>query len=202
MRRTIDLSQLMNQDYLYDRPVRRTAQKPKRVPVRKDSAFQDENVRELESRQDESKMIKNNAPADDWQEKYTRLYAELENRKKRQDRLFTSRARQEKEAFLLDMLPLADNLERILDHSGKGDDEDQILNGVKMTLKAFLDALNKHNVRAIDALGQPFDPNLHDAVGIVPNPALPPGTVAHVEQKGYTLDGNVLRPARVLVTPD
>ncbi|MBN1316857.1 MAG: nucleotide exchange factor GrpE [Anaerolineales bacterium] len=202
MRRTIDLSQLINDEYFRDRTVSAPGQVPARVPVHTASKLPDASMPEKESRPVEFMADANRAPEDDWQEKYTRLYAELENRKKRQDRLYASRARQEKEAFLKDMLPVADNLERILGHSDNSIDEHQLLYGLKMTLKAFLDALNKHNVREINALGQPFDPNLHEAAGIAPNQALPPGTVAYVEQKGYTLDGNVLRPARVLVTPE
>ena len=58
-----------------------------------------------------------------------------------------------------------------------------------------------HDVRPIDPVGEEFDPELHEAVGTLPNPQLPPGTVVNVEQKGYLVGDELLRPARVLVTP-
>jgi molecular chaperone GrpE len=61
--------------------------------------------------------------------------------------------------------------------------------------------LTKYGVSVIDAWGQPFDPAIHEAVGVVPDPSVAPGTVFRVEQKGYRLNEKLLRPARVLVTP-
>ena len=58
-----------------------------------------------------------------------------------------------------------------------------------------------HDVRPVDPLGEEFNPEIHEAVGTIANPALPPGTVVDVEQKGYMVGDELLRPARVLVTP-
>jgi len=139
------------------------------------------------------------AEAAECQEKYSRLYAELENSKKRMARLYANQAEQEKEHLLRDMLPLADNLERALTNASGDKAEAGLRQGVALTLKAFVDALAKHGVRPIQAQGQPFDPELHEAAGAVRHPALPPGTVVRVEQKGYTVGDKLLRPARVLV---
>jgi molecular chaperone GrpE len=139
------------------------------------------------------------AEAAEWQDKYTRLYAELENSKRRLARLYANQAEQDKEHLLRDMLPLADNLERALANASGVEAAGELRQGVALTLKAFVDALAKHGVRPIQAQGQPFDPELHEAAGAVLRPALPPGTVIRVEQEGYTVGDKLLRPARVLV---
>jgi molecular chaperone GrpE len=135
--------------------------------------------------------------AAEWKEKYLRLAAEQENHRQRLERNYASQAQQEKEQVLRDMLPLADNLERTLAHAaGEGA---ALQEGVALTLKAFANALARHRVKRIDALGQPFDPNLHEAVGHSSESNQAPGTVTAVEETGYTHDGKLLRPARVWV---
>ena len=75
-----------------------------------------------------------------------------------------------------------------------------IAEGVELTHKSLLDALSKHNVEAVDPTGEPFDPNLHQAMTMVPNPDMEPNTVMDVMQKGYTLSGRLIRPAMVVVS--
>ena len=133
--------------------------------------------------------------------KYARLYADLDNTKKRLQRHYAYQAEQEKVQLLRDLLPVKDNLERALRHAPGGAAEQSLRLGVELTLKLFDDTLAQYGVTPIEAWDHPFDPDLHEAVGLVEQPNLPPGTVAHVEQMGYTIDGSVLRPAKVLVTP-
>ena len=136
-----------------------------------------------------------------WKDKYARLYADLDNTKKRLQRQYAFQAEQKNVQILRDFLPVIDNLERALRHT-PGDLAEQSLRlGVEMTLKLFIDTLARYGVTANKAWDQPFDPDLHEAVGFMDQPNLPPGTVAHVEQTGYMIDGSLLRPARVLVTP-
>ena len=97
---------------------------------------------------------------------------------------------------------LADHLELALQHGADltGDKVQDYVGNIAVTHQAFLATLRRYGVTPMDALGRPFDPNLHEAVGQMPDTALPPGTVAHVVQTGY-LDGEkLLRPARVLVS--
>jgi hypothetical protein len=89
----------------------------------------------------------------------------------------------------------------VVRHAPGGAAEQSLRLGVELTLKLFDDTLAQYGVTPIEAWDHPFDPDLHEAVGLVEQPNLPPGTVAHVEQMGYTIDGSVLRPAKVLVTP-
>lgn len=136
------------------------------------------------------------AEENDWKEQYIRLAADFENTKKRLEQRYANASRQEKEKILRDMLPLADNLERVLQHTQNEQDKE----GIELTLKAFRDVLNRYGVQPIQAEGQPFDPEYHEAIGTLPNADVPEDTVTAVEQTGYTLDGKLLRPSRVLVS--
>ena len=135
----------------------------------------------------------------DWQEQYARLQADLENTKKRLEKRYAQRHEDLRSRMILDLLPLADHLEAALSHSGEGQDLEALRQGVELTLKSFLDTLSKYGVQVIDPKGEEFNPELHEAVGVIDDPDTPSGHVAKVLQRGYTLDGRVIRPARVLV---
>lgn len=136
----------------------------------------------------------------DWEDRYLRLAAELENRKKAFERAYARRTEQERERLIRDILPLADNLERALQHVSAMEKQTGLYSGVELTLRNLLNALARHGVQRIEALGEPFDPEVHEAVATLPHPSLAPGTVMRVEQPGYLLEGRLLRPAQVLVT--
>ena len=137
--------------------------------------------------------------ADVWRDKYLRLAADLENTKRRLERQYQHRAQQSQERLVKDLLPLADNLERALAHATPAATQTGLYSGVELTLRDFLAALARHGVERIEALGEPFDPDLHEAIGAAPHPTLSPGTVMHVELPGYTYQDRLLRPARVMV---
>ena len=105
------------------------------------------------------------------------------------------------ERFCSELLPVVDNLERALEAT-VGDDEivKPIAEGVELTLKSFQDALKKFNIEALDPQGEPFDPQLHQAMSMVENGEVEPNTVIAVMQKGYTLNGRLVRPAMVMVS--
>ena len=134
-----------------------------------------------------------------WRDRYLRMAADLENTKKRLERIHADRALTAQERLLRDLLPLADNLERALAHASPTEQRSSLYSGIELTLKEFLVTLEKHGVTRIEALGEPFDPELHEAIGSASHPSLPPDTVMHVELPGYTFNGRLLRPARVLV---
>lgn len=136
----------------------------------------------------------------DWEDRYLRLAADVENRKKAAERAYAHRAQQSWERLLRDLLPLADNLERALQNVPPAERDTGLYSGVELTLRDLNKMLRQHGVERIDALGEPFDPEFHDAVAVVPHPSLPPGSVMRVDLPGYLLDGKLLRPARVLVT--
>ena len=109
------------------------------------------------------------------------------------------------ERFCNELLPVVDNLERALEATvGDTVDDNEIVKpiaeGVELTLKSFLDALKKFNIEPVEPEGEPFDPQLHQAMSLVENPDVEPNTVIAVMQKGYTLNGRLVRPAMVMVS--
>lgn len=135
------------------------------------------------------------------QEQVLRASAELQNIRRRAEQDIEKAHKFALEKFVGDMLPVADNLERSIE-AAKGDtvNFETVLEGVELTLKALLDGLKRHKVEAIDPHGEPFDPQLHQAMSMVPDPNVEPNTVINVFQRGYTLNGRLVRPAMVVVS--
>lgn len=105
------------------------------------------------------------------------------------------------ERFVNELLPVVDNLERALEAAaGGGETVQPIAEGVELTLKSLIDVMGKFNVVVVDPQGEPFDPNLHQAMSMVENPEVEPNTVIAVMQKGYTLNERLVRPAMVMVS--
>jgi molecular chaperone GrpE len=136
--------------------------------------------------------------AAEWKDKYLRLFADLENTKKRLSKRFDVDLEEAVRSILLDLLPVADDLERIILYARKIEDR-ELERGLRITLKSFLRAMGKHGVYPLKAKGEPFDHALHDAIGAMPIRHQEPGTVLRVEQTGYLMDGKVLRPAKVII---
>jgi molecular chaperone GrpE len=105
------------------------------------------------------------------------------------------------ERFCGELLPVVDNLERALEAApAENEVVKPIAEGVQLTLKSFLDALRKFNIEVVDPMGEPFDPQRHQAMTMVENGNVEPNTVIAVMQKGYTLNGRLVRPAMVMVS--
>ena len=96
------------------------------------------------------------------------------------------------------ILPVVDSLEKALEAKTKQDDP--VIEGVELTFKLLQDLMSKESIQVIDPLGEPFDPNLHEAMSIVENRELESNSVFAVVQKGYTLNERLVRPAMVMVT--
>jgi molecular chaperone GrpE len=130
-----------------------------------------------------------------------RAQADAQNVKRRAEQDVEKARKFALERFAGELLPVVDNLERALE-STAGDDEAlrPIAEGVELTLKSFMDVLGKNNVEVVDPQGEPFDPNLHQAMSMVENNEVEPNTVVAVMQKGYTLNGRLVRPAMVMVS--
>lgn len=135
------------------------------------------------------------------QEQALRSAAELQNVRRRAQQDVEKAHKFGVEKFANDMLPVADNLERSIDAaSAEGAELSAVIEGVELTLKALADALVRHNVEVLDPEGEPFNPEFHQAMSMVPNPDVEPNTVLTVFQKGYTLNGRLVRPAMVVVS--
>jgi molecular chaperone GrpE len=130
-----------------------------------------------------------------------RIQAEMQNVRRRVERDIENAHKYALDKFSADLLPVVDNLERALSAISV-DDESQkaVAEGIELTLKSFVDVLSRFKIEPVDPAGQPFDANLHQAVSMVPNPDLEPNTVMDVFQKGYTLNGRLIRPAMVVVS--
>jgi molecular chaperone GrpE len=129
-----------------------------------------------------------------------RTRAEFENYQKRASRDAAQEKRYAHGGLAYDLLPVVDNFERALAVAKQTGDEGPLAQGVSMVLHQLLDLLRRHGVTPIDAAGQPFDPNQHQAVMQRPTAEQPPGTVLEVLEKGFKIHDRVLRPARVMVS--
>jgi molecular chaperone GrpE len=132
-------------------------------------------------------------------DRFLRQVAELDNVKKRSAREREEISRFANETLIKDLLPVVDNLERALAHASGGGNGKPLLEGVEMVLKGLLDALAKHGVTQISALGQPFDPAKHEAMAQVDSETHEPNSVVEELHKGYILHDRLLRPALVSV---
>jgi len=126
--------------------------------------------------------------------------ADFENYQKRSQRDLATERRYAQEPLARDLLPALDNLDRALDAAAKAGDQAALAKGVEMVRSQLLDALRRHGVTRIEAQGQPFDPNKHEAVMQQPGADVPPQTVLQVLEQGYMIHERVLRPARVIVS--
>ena len=131
-----------------------------------------------------------------------RVQAEMQNVRRRAEQDVEKAHKYGQEKFSIELLAVVDNLERSLEVASNNEDETvkAIYEGVNLTLKSFLDCFTKFNIEAVDPLGEPFDPQLHQAMSIQENAECELNTVIAVMQKGYTLHGRVIRPAMVMVS--
>jgi molecular chaperone GrpE len=134
---------------------------------------------------------------DNW-DRYLRTAADLENLRKRQRREIDEAKLESKGRVLKEMLPVVDNLERAIEHATAQAGTNPIVEGVQLVLRQFLTAFERLEVTPIEAAGQPFDPNLHEAISQQESDAAP-GTVVQVLQRGYKSGDRLLRPALVVV---
>ncbi len=136
------------------------------------------------------------------QDDVLRVQAEMQNLRRRAEQDVEKAHKYGQERFATELLSVIDNLEHALEAATGSDDEriKAIYDGVDLTLKSFTACFKKFQIEAIDPLGEPFNPQLHQAISMQENPEVEPNTVTGVLQKGYTLNGRVMRPAMVLVS--
>jgi len=132
-------------------------------------------------------------------DRFLRQVAELENFKKRTARERDDAIRFANESLIKDLLPIVDNLERAVAHASGGGNGKPIVEGVELVLKGLLDAMAKHGVTQISAVGQLFDPSKHEAMAQVESDSHEPNFVVDELHKGYMLRDRLLRPALVSV---
>lgn len=139
-------------------------------------------------------------------DKMLRTLAEMENLRKRTSREVADARTYGITGFARDVLEIADNLQRALDavpaeaKAAADPGLKALMEGVELTERSLLNALERHGVKRLDPSGGKFDPNFHQAMYEVPDPSVPAGTVVEVVQAGYTIGDRVLRPALVAVS--
>lgn len=126
-----------------------------------------------------------------------RLAADFQNFRKRTAREMDEARRYGSEKVLLGLLPVLDNLERAVSHSGE--DDSPIAEGVRMVAKQFVDVLGTFGVTGFESVGEPFDPERHEAMGQMVSEDFPPGAIVEQMLKGYFMHDRLLRPAQVIV---
>jgi len=135
-------------------------------------------------------------------DRFLRVAAELDNFRKRKEREIGDLRKYANQTLLKELLAVVDNLERALAASRETSEPEGLRDGVEMTLKELLKIFEKFGVQPIEALQQPFDPNLHEAVMQESSDAVPANTVVKELQKGYLLRDRLLRPSMVVVSKE
>ncbi len=140
------------------------------------------------------------AERDDLRERLLRSQAELENFRKRSQKELEQERQYRSLPVVRDVLPGLDNLQRALQVAKTSKDVDQLLQGVQMVATQLQEALTRHAVVVIEAVGKPFDPNFHEAIQQAPSKDHPPMTVLHEVERGYQMYDRVVRPTKVIVS--
>ncbi len=135
--------------------------------------------------------------SENW-ERYVRAAAEVENVRKRATRDVENAHKFALERFSKELLAVRDTLEMGLEASDKAS-VDSLLEGSNATLKLLSTTMQRFGIEVVDPEGEPFDPEYHDAISVQPSADVEPGSVLTVVQKGYSLNGRLLRPAMVIV---
>tara|TARA_R110000868_G_scaffold8205_7_gene42773 strand:- start:89835 stop:90377 length:543 start_codon:yes stop_codon:yes gene_type:complete len=136
--------------------------------------------------------------AEHW-DRLLRLQADMDNIKRRSERDVANAHKFAVEKFVKDLLPVMDSLEMAM-KAETTEDSKALVEGIELTHKMFLDNLAKHKVKQLDPEGEPFDPDLHEAISMQDNKEVDSNTVLVVMQKGYTLNDRLVRPALVVVS--
>ncbi|MEN8128816.1 MAG: nucleotide exchange factor GrpE [Pseudomonadota bacterium] len=152
----------------------------------------------IEELQQELEEAQSKAEAN-W-EKLLRVQAELENQRKRSQRELENAHKYAIERFVTELLPVKDSLELGIGHTPDQSTAEKLHEGMELTLKMLVQLMEKFNIEEINPEGKPFDPELHQAMTLQENADLATNTVITVMQKGYTLNGRLVRPAMVIVS--
>lgn len=149
----------------------------------------------------EERLAALEAEKSDLRDRMLRIAADFDNWKKRARKEKDDGEARAKEGVLRDFLEVVDNLERALASIGEGKEGEvkSIRDGVDLVLRLFRSKLERHQVKAIEAVGQAFDPRFHEAISQMPSPGAKPGSVVHELQKGYLIGERLLRPSMVVV---
>ncbi len=164
-----------------------------------EESSEDQALSEDDAGESEDKLV---AEVEKYKDIALRAEAEMQNLRRRAVRDVQNAHKYGIERLLQNLLPVLDSLEKAVEVSeaAASDDDDPQLEGIRLCSKLFVDVLTREGVEALDPLGEPFDPNLHEALSMIENPDLEPNSVMAVIQKGYRLNERLVRPAKVMVS--
>lgn len=152
---------------------------------------------------EESEVDALRAQVKEAQEQVLRSQAEMQNVRRRSEIDVEKAHKFALEKFVKELLPVADSLEKAVESTEGSENAGELVasirEGVEMTLNLFMNSLGKFNVEQLNPVGEPFDPQQHEAMSMVPAPDAEPNSIVAVVQKGYLLNGRVVRPAMVVV---
>jgi molecular chaperone GrpE len=165
------------------------------------SGAEDEAGDERQDAQDDDRKVEGDAAEElaKVKDQLLRTVAEMENVRRRAQRDVENAHKFAVEKLLGELLPVVDSLEKAEELAKTTDNADSMAEGISLSLKLFVSTLEKSGISLVDPLGEPFDPQLHEAMAMVPNPDAEPNSVIDVMQRGYTLNGRLVRAAKVVV---
>ena len=131
---------------------------------------------------------------------YMRTYAEMENVKRRGVKEREELAKFANESLIKEILPVIDSLEKALAHVQDGNNPSGLAEGIELTLNGLMSTLEKAGLEEVEAMGKPFDPNFHEAISLQADDTAPPKHVIMEMQKGYLLNGRLIRPSIVVIS--
>ncbi|MBD3657922.1 MULTISPECIES: nucleotide exchange factor GrpE [Marinobacter] len=152
---------------------------------------------------EESEVAVLKAQVQEFQDQMLRSQAEMQNVRRRAEIDVEKAHKYALEKFVKELLPVVDSLEKAVESTAGSEDAGELVasirEGVEMTLGLLMSSLKKFNVEQLDPVGEPFDPQCHEAMSMVPAPGAEPNSVVAVVQKGYLLNERLVRPAMVVV---
>ena len=134
------------------------------------------------------------------EDRILRLAADFDNTRKRLEREREISLKYAEENILKELLPGIDNIERAMEQGRDANNLESLIEGVELTRNGLLATLEKYGVKAIDSIGQPFDPNIHEALAMEETDEMEPNMVLREFQKGYLYKDRLLRPSKVIVS--
>jgi len=189
----VDESKEMNNEYEEEQPSEEIGGDE---PLEKAGEPSEEHLEEEE----ETELARAQREAQENYDKLVRVYAEFENNKKRIEKEKAEFIKYANEGLIKNVLGVMDNLERAVEEAAKHTHSKGLVQGVEMVLKQFKDVLEKYGVREVQAFGEPFDPNVHEAMMHEMEEDFEDNTVIEVFQKGFIFKDRLLRPSMVKVS--
>lgn len=165
----------------------------------KDTTINEEVVDQEATSVEESKEVDFEVEAEKWKNEYYRVYADMENTKRRMQNEYQTMRQYAAQSIVSDLLPVIDNLERAIASTQGNEEVAKYLQGFEMIVKQFTEVLKNHGVEVIDAMNQVFDPNHHQAIATIESDQ-PSGVIVEELQKGYKMKDRVIRPSLVKVS--